>query len=69
MLWARNKRKTRRVKIKKTIGKLGPDVSGHVTDLHDGGHDAKENNIVKKQVAELKSVVFTYKLHEDVIET
>jgi len=58
----------RRVKIKKTIGGLVPDVSGHVTHLHDCGHDIEENHFVKKQVAELKRIVFflTYKRHEGV---
>ena len=58
MRWIRNKRKMRRVKIKKTIGSLGPDVSGLVTHLHRGGNDAEENNIVKKQVTELKNGSF-----------
>jgi hypothetical protein len=56
------------VKIKKTIGRLGPDVPGDVTRLHDGGHDAEDDNILKEQVAELKRVVFTYKSYEGVME-
>jgi len=67
--WIRNKRKTRLVKIKKTIGGLGPDAPGHVTHLHDGGsRDTEESHIVKKQVPEIKMIFFTYKRHEGVYE-
>jgi hypothetical protein len=41
------------------MGRIGPDVSGLVTHLHDGGHDAEGNYIVKKIVTKLKRVIFT----------